>query len=358
MPPFSFDHAPFILFWETTQACDLVCQHCRASAVPEPSPQELSTEEGKALLDEARAMGCPIVVLTGGDPAKRSDLVELVRHGSALGLRMALTPSATPLVTPSLLGALTEAGLSRLAISLDGADAATHEAFRGVSGSYARTLEILSAARRLGLSTQVNTSIVQSNVDALEAIEGIVRGLEIDLWAIFLVVPTGRAEAEGCLDAERVEAVLEYLAALSERAPFDLKTTAAPQLRRMLLQRKVRRQEIAGIEDGIGRAPRGVTDGQGVAFVSHLGEIYPSGFMPISCGNVRREGLMKAYRDDALMRALRDPDALGGKCGLCEFRKVCGGSRARALAMTGDPLAADPACAYLPRRWVEQGAIP
>lgn len=344
-----FDHAPFILFWETTQACDLVCEHCRACAQPTRSPDELTTAEGKALLDDAKAMGCPLVVLTGGDPAKRSDLVELVRHGSDIGLRMALTPSATPLVTEELLIELKNAGLSRVAISLDGATAEAHDRFRGFEGSFRRTFEILEQARRVGLTTQVNTTITKYNEHELETIAGLLEALDITLWAVFFVVPTGRASAADLIDPEVVEEVMHRLADIGERAPFDIKTTAAPHYRRVLLERKVARAEVKGIDDGIGRAPRGVNDGQGIAFVSRSGEIFPSGFLPVACGNVSREGLAATYRDHPLFAQLRDPDRLEGKCGACPFRHVCGGSRARALAVYGSVTAEDPACSYRPK---------
>ncbi len=313
-------------------------------------PDELSTAEAERLLGEIHGMGCPLVVVTGGDPAKRDDLVHLIRFGTQLGLRMALTPSATPLVTAELLKHLADAGLARLAVSLDGATAAVHDSFRGVSGSHARTFEILEQSRALGLTTQINTTVTRLNRATLKEIASQIAPLGIELWGVFLVVPTGRATESQVLDADEVESVLEELADLSETSPFDIKTTAAPHFRRVLLQRKVKRNEIAGIADGIGRAPRGVNDGQGIAFVSHCGDIYPSGFMPIKCGNVRVEGLTATYREHALFRSLRDADVLAGKCGVCEFRRVCGGSRARAYAMTGNPLGEEPACAYEPRR--------
>jgi len=343
-----FAETPFIVFWETTQACDLVCKHCRADARPARDPGELTFAEGVRLLDEVRAMGCPLVVLTGGDPAKRPDLIELVRHGSAIGLRIALTPSATPLVNRALLDRLAEAGLARLAVSLDGASPASHDGFRGVDGSFARTFDILRDARAAGLTTQVNTTVTDLNVDELERIADQLRALEITLWGVFFLVPTGRGETLAVLDPEAAERVLERLVAIARTAPFDVKTTAAPHFRRVLLQHQVKRREIVGIDDGIGRAPRGVNDGQGIVFVSHRGEIYPSGFLPLPCGSFRTDGLAAVYRRHPVFCALRDPDQLGGKCGVCEFRRVCGGSRARAYAVTGDLFAEEPACAYRP----------
>jgi len=337
-----------MVFWETTQACDLVCQHCRADAQPTPDPDELTHDEGRRLLDDIRAMGCPLVVLTGGDPAKRPDLVELVRYGTSIGLRVALTPSATPLVTRDLLTRLKAAGLARLAVSLDGATAAAHDGFRGVDGSFARTFEILRDAHALGLTTQVNTTVTDLDVDDLERIAALLTDLDITLWGVFFLVPTGRGEEMRVLDPAVAERVLERLATIAATASFDVKTTAAPHFRRVLLQHKVKRREIVGLSDGIGRAPRGVNDGQGIVFVSHTGEVFPSGFLPLSCGNVRGEGLGAVYREHPVFRQLRDPDRLEGKCGLCEFRRVCGGSRARAYAMTGDLFAEEPACAYEP----------
>lgn len=345
-----FANSPFLVFWETTRACDLVCQHCRACAVPKRDPRELTHDEGLELLREIRALGCPMVVLTGGDPAKREDLVELVRFGSSIGLRMALTPSATPLVDHALLVRLRDAGLARLAMSLDSCHAAQHDGFRGVVGSYDRTLTLLRAARELGLSTQLNTTLTPRNVDELSELAELARGLDVALWSVFLLVPTGRGAALGTLSPERVESALLTLAALAKAAPYDVKTTAAPQFRRVLLQQKVAQREIAGIADGIGRAPYGVNDGQGIAFVSHTGDVYPSGFMPISCGNVRGAGLTRIYRSHPLFLALRDPEQLTGKCGECEFKRVCGGSRARSYAVHGAPLGYDPACAYVPKR--------
>jgi protoporphyrinogen oxidase len=358
MRPGLFDSAPFMVFWEMTQACDLACRHCRACAVPERAAGELTTAEAEALLRDVWAMGTRLVVLTGGDPAKREDLIHLVRFGTELGLRMALTPSATPLVTRELLVELKQAGLARLAVSLDGASHAAHDDFRRVLGSCARTFDILKEAHELGITTQINTTVTRFNVHELERIAEQVKPLGIELWSVFFVVPTGRASEADVLDPDEVEGILERLAAIAETAPYDVKTTAAPHFRRVLLERKVRRSEITGIADGIGRAPRGVNDGQGIAFVSHQGEIFPSGFLPVDCGNIRTDRLADVYREHELFRALREPDGYSGKCGVCEFRYVCGGSRARAHAMTGEALASDPACAHQPRRPVksEEGA--
>jgi radical SAM protein len=365
-----FDRSPFLVIWETTRACDLACLHCRASAHPLRHPDELTTAEARALLRRIRAFDerrPPLLVLTGGDPLKRPDVTSLVAHGTELGLRVALTPSGTPLMTPPVLAGLRDAGLARLAVSLDGSTAAIHDRFRGVDGSWAWTIAMLREAARLGLPTQINTTVSRHNRHDVDAIAALVRELGITLWSVFLVVPTGRARPGDLLAADEVEALLHRLHDLSLDAPFDVKTTAAPHYRRVALQRRTAARRAGGddapaapaigftLADHIGRA-RGVNDGNGFAFVSHTGDVYPSGFLPLSAGNVRTHDLLELYRTSGLFRALRDPDALRGKCGACEFRRVCGGSRARAYALTGDVLAADPSCAYIPPAWARRHA--
>ncbi|MFT3768237.1 MAG: TIGR04053 family radical SAM/SPASM domain-containing protein [Minicystis sp.] len=347
------DDHPLLAIWELTQACDLVCAHCRACATTRRDSEELSTEEGKRLIDSVAAMGTPLFILTGGDPAKRDDLVELVAHGVARGLAMALTPSGTPLMTDALVAAVHDAGLSRLAVSVDGPDAATHDAFRGVEGSFAESMRILEAARRVGLPTQVNTSLHGGNVGQVDAMAAMVARVGATLWSVFVVVPTGRAGHDLLLGPRRLERALEHLADLADAAPFDVKTTAAPHFRRVQMQRRSPRARVGVVseidEHGVYLGPRGITDGVGIVFVSHRGDIYPSGFMPISAGNVRRDDLGRVYREGELFRQLRSADDLGGKCGICPFRRVCGGSRARAYAATGDPMGEDPLCAYQPK---------
>jgi AdoMet-dependent heme synthase len=365
MPKMDFDRSPFLVIWETTQACDLACLHCRAEAQPCRDVGELSTLEAMRLMNEVRRFGRSLFVLTGGDPFKRPDLVDLVAHGVRIGLRMGLTPSATPLVTREALERLRDVGLARLAISLDGPTPESHDHFRGTSGSFRRSLEILGDAWELGLSTQVNTTVTGSSVGSFEAMADLVDGLGVDLWSVFFLVPTGRARPEDVASAEEFEEVFHRMYDVAARRRFDVKSTAAPHYRRVTLQRQVeerRAGEREAAPDPLTAGPgfhlgtggdraRGVNDGNGFLFVSHRGEIFPSGFLPVSAGNVRHDDVVEVYRESPLFRALRDPDRLGGKCGVCEFRTVCGGSRARAWAVTGDPLAQEPYCAHIPARW-------
>jgi AdoMet-dependent heme synthase len=291
---------------------------------------------------------------------KRNDIVELVGYAAQLGLRVAITPATTPLTTRAKLTELRQAGLSRLAVSLDGSSPAIHDAFRGVSGSFAHGLRILRTAQEIGLTTQVNTVIARHNLDDFEGLCALMADLGIVFWEVFFLVPMGRARPADLASAEEFEAVFHRLFDLSKVASYDVKATAAPQYTRVLLEREKARgaadgttaakMASAGQRDGIGRA-RGVNDGDGFLFISHTGEIYPSGFLPISAGNVRRDDLVEVYRHNALFRQLRDRSLLKGKCGVCEYQAVCGGSRARSYAMTGDFLASEPCCAHVPRRW-------
>jgi radical SAM protein len=365
-----FDQAPFLVIWETTQACDLACKHCRAEAQPNRHPDELTTDEAKKMLDRIREFGPIIFVFSGGDCLKRPDIVELTAHGVRLGLRMAVTPATTPLCTREKLEELYAAGMSRLAVSLDGPNAAIHDEFRQVQGSFDHGLRILRTALEVGMSTQVNTVVARHNKDDFRVMAQLLSDLGIVFWEVFFLVPMGRARPEDVAGADAFEAVFHDLYDLAKTVPFDIKATAAPQYARIVLQRKNAemragaRQEASDIltdgaahslKDGIGRA-RGVNDGDGFLFVSHTGDIFPSGFLPKSAGNVRTHDLVDVYRNSELFVSLRDKTLLKGKCGVCEYRPVCSGSRARAFAVTGDPLEAEPYCAHVPARYLEMVA--
>jgi radical SAM protein len=361
-----FSESPFLVIWEVTRACALACVHCRADAIPWRDPRELTTEEGFALIDQVRAFGTrpPLLVFTGGDPMRRPDLTALIGYASASGLTVALTPSGTAAATPRRLADLKAAGLSRIAVSLDAPDAERHDAFRGVRGSYDWTMRIIRTAIDLGLPLQINSTISRMTLPWLDEMTERVSQLPVTLWALFFLIQTGRGASLEQVTADECEHVLRHLYDLSLTVPFGIKTTEAPHYQRVIRQRDAER-EHAGLPTRTAerqrqlRAPRSVNDGNGFVFIDHVGNICPSGFLPLPRGNVKEGRLREVYREDEAFLRLRNPDALHGKCGRCEFRTVCGGSRSRAFAATGALMASDPLCVYDPdRRPTSDSAAP
>jgi radical SAM protein len=352
---FDLNQTPLVVIWEVTRACDLACFHCRASAHPQRNPLELSTVEGKKLLDDIAQLNPPIFIFTGGDPLKRADIYELVEYAAIKHLRPAMTPSATPLLNQDSLMHLKRAGLRRLALSLDGPTPEVHDSFRGVPGSFARTLDAMYWANTIGLPVQINTTVSRRNINQLENILSVVRNFRIVMWSLFFMVPTGRAEATDLPLAEEFESAFAKIYSLAQEVPFKVKTTEAQHYRRYLLRQRKIEKEGDTFANGVpGILP--INDGKGFMFISHTGEVQPSGFLPLSAGNVRRASVRDIYRESELFRNLRNTDNLRGKCGDCEFREICGGSRARAYALSGNAFAEDPSCVYIPRQRGQKGA--
>ena len=453
-----FNRAPFIVIWEVTRACDLRCVHCRAEAIVQRHPLELNFKESCKLIDQIREFGKPLFVLTGGDPLKRPDIYELIKYGDQKGLRVALTPSGTQLMQPPVIAKFKQSGLSRLAVSLDGSCKEIHDTFRKVDGSFDWTVESIKEARRNDIPVQINTTVCKHNLKDVKAIAELLATLDICLWSVFFLVPTGRGLRSDIVSARDHEDVFNQLYDLSKTMPYDIKTTAAQHYRRVVVQR--RRQEISELvaqgktpdeaarivqlnsvpkaipgynyepggwtskaesgpdakgappratgedasalrakidrmrtagapefviakleaqlfsaegkgADGssapiefltrqdtarsdaaldIGRASKGVNDGNGFVFIDHIGLVYPSGFLPLVVGDVRKASLVDIYRDSPIMRQLRDYPTLKGKCSWCDFRDICGGSRSRSFGVTGDYLASEPYCSYFPQK--------
>ena len=367
-----FDETPFLAIWEITQSCDLACKHCRAAAQPIPHPDELTHEEGKQLIDQIAEMQIPIFVFTGGDPLKRKDVFDLIRYAAGKGVHVAVTPSATPLLTREQIFKMKEAGVVRLGISLDGSTPEIHDAFRGLPGAYARTIQAIEWANEAGIPIQVHSTISRHNAHDLDGLCNLFEKLSIVMWNVFFLVPVGRGQLDDLLSGDEFEQVFGKIYELSQRVSFQIKTTEAMHYRRYLLQHNLEERRIghghsagyphsaayeagAPTTDGktraMGWATRRVNDGKGFVFISHMGNVYPSGFLPIHAGNVRETPLAEIYRNAPIFKALRDTKRLEGKCGACEFKEICGGSRARAYALTGDPLAQEPCCIYQPKNW-------
>ncbi|PGV47996.1 TIGR04053 family radical SAM/SPASM domain-containing protein [Bacillus sp. AFS037270] len=360
-----FNKDPFIVIWELTRACQLKCLHCRADAQYTRDPRELTFEEGKNLIDQIYNMNNPILVFTGGDPLMREDIFDIAKYAVEKGVRVSMTPSATPNVTKEAIEKAKEVGLSRWAFSIDGPTAEIHDHFRGTAGSFDLTMERIKYLHELEIPIQINTVISRYIVEYLEEMAKMVEDLNCVLWSVFFLVPTGRGQVTDMISPVEHEKVLRWLYDLSKRVTFDIKTTEAMHYRRVVIQQKMREAHtqtdeidylsaltekgLTGSIDGLGRAPKGVNDGNGFVFISHIGDVYPSGLLPVKAGNVRETPLAEIYRESPIFKALRNPDGFKGKCGVCEFRYVCGGSRSRAYAMTGDYLESEPFCVYIPK---------
>jgi radical SAM protein len=358
----NYDETPFLAIWEVTQSCDLACKHCRAAAQPIPHPDELTNAEGKKLIDQIAEMGVPIFVFTGGDPMKR--------YAADKGVHVAVTPSATPLLTREAIFKLKEAGLVRLGISLDGSTPEIHDTFRGLPGAWARTIQAIEWANEAGIPIQVHTTISRHNAKDLDNLCALFEKMAIVMWNVFFLVPVGRGQLDDLPSGEEFEEVFGKIYELSQRVNFQIKTTEAMHYRRYLLQHNLEERRMGqGHPHGVAHAyepgtptadaqtrtmswtTRRVNDGKGFLFISHVGNVYPSGFLPIHAGNVKETPLAEIYRNAPIFKSLRDTGRLEGKCGACEYKEICGGSRARAYALTGDPLAPEPCCMYQPKNW-------
>lgn len=367
----NFDDAPILVFWETTRACDLACRHCRAEAMPEPGPGELTTEEGVRLVNQLGRFGArpPVLVLTGGDVMARSDLLELVAAARKARLPVALAPSVTPRLSASVLAALSQLGVSSVSISLDGATPGTHEDIRGIPGHFSLTISALRQLRDLGFRVQVNTAVMRANVEELADIAAIVKDVQAASWELFFLVRVGRGREQEELSAEENEDVANFLFEASQHG-FAVRAVEGPWCRRVAAWRGA--PSAGGAADAVsslgslyGRLSRhllelmgppegrprcgtsGTRDGKGILFIAHDGSVFPAGFLPLTLGNVRDESPVTIYRSHPLLQAIRRAE-FSGRCGRCGYRDVCGGSRARAFASSGDALAEDPACAYVP----------
>lgn len=348
---FVFAQAPRRVYWELTRACDLACRHCRAEAIAQRDPRELSTVDGRRFLEALVEFGRPRphVVLTGGDPLKRPDLWELIDHGIGLGLPLSLAPSATPALTRDVIRRLKELGIGAMSLSLDGSTQRIHDDIRQVRGCFIRTMEAALDTVATGISLQINTLVSAENVEDLPELHRLVRVIGAARWSLFFLIPVGRGRLLGQVTPELCEELLRWLVDVSMESRFAITTTEAPHHRRVALQRmRADGQGREEIRQNPSRRGFGIRDGNGIMFVSHTGEVQPSGFLPLSAGNVRTVSPVKLYRESPLFRNLRQPERFEGRCGYCEFREICGGSRARAYAASGNPFGEDPLCPYEP----------
>ena len=339
------------VYWEMTQSCALACRHCRAEAISTPHPRELNFEESVALLRQIPGFGAPLpqLILTGGDPLARADLFELIDEARKLGISVSITPAATPALTREVLVRLKQHGLEGLGLSLDGSNADLHDSIRGVPGTFDRTIQAIRWAQELGMPVQINTLVASETADDLPAIYELLKPFGIARWSLFFLISVGRGKVLQPLAPEEAESLMSWIHRISRNAPFIVATTEAPSYRRVALQ-KMREEGMTGEEIRRTGATRsyGIRDGHGIMFVSSTGNICPAGFLPVTAGNVREDNIVDIYRDSLLFRQLHDPSKFEDRCGACDYRSLCGGSRARAFAATGNPLASDPICTFAP----------
>jgi len=359
-----FSRRPMLVFWETTRACQLACYHCRASATSLALPGELTTREGKAFIDQVAGFGrpYPILVMTGGDCLLRADIFELVDYASSLGIPVALSPSVTPSLNAEKIERIVASGVKAVSISLDGAFAETHESVRGIPGHFEKTIDAIRALTAAGLTVQINTTVMRSNVNELAKIAHLVKDTGAHIWEVFFLVQVGRGSITEAVSPEEHEEISHFLFDASQYG-FIIRTVEAPFFRRVVKRRlegdlapksdfylRLANEllELMGpATERIRAHTTSTRDGKGIVFVAYDGEVYPAGFLPQPLGNVLTTPIAEIYQDNPLLRQIRASE-FSGRCGYCEYADLCGGSRARAYAETGDALGEDPACAYQP----------
>lgn len=349
--PRDYAKTPVNVYWETTRACALACRHCRAEAAPNADPNQLSFEEGVGLLHQILDFGDPLpqLILTGGDPLTRPDLYNLIDEARKLGIGVSITPAATSALTRDVLVRLKEHGVEGLGLSLDASTAELHDSIRGVPGTFDRTIQAMRWAKELEMPLQVNTLIAAETASDLPAVYDLLKSLGVARWSLFFLISVGRGKVLQPLAPEEAETLMQWIYRTSRVAPFIVATTEAPSYRRVALE-QMRAEGMTAEEIKRSGAYRsfGIRDGHGIVFVSHTGEICPAGFLPLVTGNIRQHKLVDIYRNSPTFQALHDPTQFDGRCGVCQYHMLCGGSRSRAFEATGDALATDPLCSHDP----------
>ena len=341
-----------LVAWETTRNCNLACVHCRASATMGPHQGELGTKEALRILDQIAEVGQPIIILTGGEPLLRSDIFKIARYGTDLGMRMVMALNGT-LITAKVAQQLVDAGIQRVSVSLDGSSPETHDRFRQVKGAFEGTLKGIDFLKKVGLDFQINTTITKTNLDQIPRIQRLAVDLGAVAHHIFLLVPTGRGKyiVDQEIDAAEYERTLNWFYDQREKTPLQLKATCAPHYYRILRQRaKEDGLNVSFQTHGLDAVTRGCLGGIGFCFISHRGIVQPCGYLDLNSGDLRQTSFAEIWQHSDIFVQLRDYDKLKGKCGPCEYKRVCGGCRARAYEATGDFMSEEPLCSYQPRK--------
>ncbi len=347
-----------LVAWETTRRCNLSCKHCRAVAEDHPYENELSTKASFRLLDQIREVGTPIIILTGGEPLLRDDIFDIAAHGTKIGLRMVMAPNGT-LITKDSARKMKEAGIKRISISLDGASPKTHDDFRGLDNAFDQAIRGINLAKDAGLEFQINTTITQTNLNEIPKILALAESLGAAAHHIFLLVPTGRGKyiVDSAIDARQYEQTLNWFYDQRDKVNLQLKATCAPHYYRILRQRaKAEGKKVSFETHGLDAVTRGCLAGTGFCFISHVGRVQTCGFLDVTCGDITHQTFKDVWENSIVFNELRDFSRLEPKCGICEYKRVCGGCRARAYEATGSYLAQEPLCSYEPGK--KNGASP
>jgi heme b synthase len=345
-------HTLRLVAWETTRRCNLSCKHCRAVAEDHPYENELTTRQAYTLLDQIREVGTPIIILTGGEPLLREDIFDIAAYGNRIGLRMVMAPNGT-LLTPEIVEKLKQSGIQRISVSLDGASPQTHDDFRGLDRAFDDAIRGIKFAKAAGLEFQINTTITKTNLKEIPAILKLAENLGAVAHHIFLLVPTGRGKyiVDSGIDAVEYEQTLNWFYDQRDKTPLQLKATCAPHYYRILRQRAHAEGKTVSFEShGLDAVTRGCLAGTGFCFISHVGRVQTCGFLDVTCGNIREESFKDVWENSRVFNELREFSNLTGKCGACEYKRVCGGCRARAYEATGSYLAEEPLCTYQPSK--------
>lgn len=363
--PIDYNSKPILIFWETTKACDLACKHCRASALTEGLPDEMNLEQSLEFVEQIRDFGrpYPVLILTGGDIMKKKGLQDILRKAKEIGIPASMSPSATELLNVDAYEMMERCDVRSLSLSLDGATATTHDWLRGYDGIYDRTIRLIREIVDRGFTLQINTAVFKRNVFELPELLKLLLDEKVKTWEVFSLIKTGRGIDREDLDAREYEDVFNYLE-FASRYGIVIRTVEAPFFRRILLERERgdynggplytdlvnRTLKLLGQPTGRTKGHTSYTrDGKGIIFVAHNGDVNPSGFLPISLGNVKDESIASIYRNNEILKKMREPKNFGGRCGVCEYGDVCGGSRSRAYSYFHDLFQEDPKCVYIPK---------
>ncbi len=349
------DVAPRVVAWESTRACNLACVHCRAEAQKLPDPNQLTTQEALNLIDQIAAFCNPILIISGGDPLQRKDIFEIATYASNLGLRVVMSPSGSN-ITPKIIEKMKTAGIKMISLSIDGSKPEIHDAFRQVPGAFDMVLKAITYARQGGLAFRVNTTVTQHNLYDLPNIHKLSVDMGAKEWDVFMLVPTGRGKVSMEIAPQQYEETLQFIYACNTSSPIPIKVTCSPQYMRIIAQQQKLAPSVSQPQNQSyirhASGGRGCMAGNGFCFISHVGDVFGCGFLPVKAGNIRQQSFKEVYQKSRLFAELRNHSLLKGKCGKCEYVVSCGGCRARALSTKGNYLEQEPYCNYIPKTYL------